>query len=298
MKDSSRRTSPFALARICLVVGLLGCEALQAAETDVSGNAFFDSNVSNGAGGGAVRAAQGANAQLAVSDDLDLSKLVNATWNAYAETTVYNRYQGLNEVTLGGGAQFSHKFGLGRDVPVAIVDLDISHRSYSDSARDGWILRAAIGLAQRVEDALRLSGSVGVERRTQDNSPQYDEDLPGDVYASTAQFARLGVSLDLPAASQIALFVEQRRGDEAVTYFGDSEDYDEQARAIAPNPVFGPNAFVERIPVLTRGFSATYTYFAAPGWTVNASLRHDSSAETGGLRYIRNQAFVGASYAF
>lgn len=94
----------------------------------------------------------------------------------------YGRYDGLDLLSAGVGADLTHKFGVGPDVPWLRLHAGGAWEDFEDDDRDSALYRAEVRVGRRFTERLDASLGAGYERRDGSDSLPGWWGAQGDVY--------------------------------------------------------------------------------------------------------------------
>lgn len=200
---------------------------------------------------------------------------------------LYERYHGLNHVTLGVTAAFRTKLGLGAQAPWVRVAASGSRLQYQDDVRDGWYYRAAVGVGKRFGERWALRLDYAFDGRTADHERAVTTRLPADVFDQQAH--TVSIRADFQATALLAVFAgyAARIGDVASSTQRNAEIF-AASDAVVADPAFGSDVFAYKIQATTHILGAGLSLALGARWSVNVGYEHQIGLAEGGLDYHNN----------
>jgi hypothetical protein len=212
--------------------------------------------------------------------------------------TAHARYDGLDEIDLGGHASLHKKLGLGLLAPSVNATVAVLHASFEGDVRDGWLTTASVGASERVTPRLLLRLDVGLQYRTQDHSEAAFGGLSGEVFRQFDQTQSLGAEVTLSDRVGLLATYERRKGDANLSiHNGPNADLGD-ALAVSADPTFGPNTVAERVKAITQSLLLGVNYALGAHSSASVLFRYDLTREPSGDIYRRMLTSLDYSYAF
>jgi len=229
---------------------------------DVRGGVLYDDNLTRAQQAADVRG-DGAATLAATAGWFDAFSGADAlTLSLAAGTEAYARFRGLNLISIGAGAAYRHKFGLGRTAPWASVEVSAAHEDYRGDIRDGERLDVRLEFGRRLSEDFDASLGVASDRRRASNDRPVVPGISGKAFDLRGQSVFARAAYDVTEQLQIGGRVSVRRGDvESTTR--QNLDIFLASDAIAADPTFGNDFYAYRL----RG--TTWTARANLSWALS-----------------------------
>jgi hypothetical protein len=285
----------YVLGSVCLIASTYGyTEGFAEVDTTFA----YDDNVTNAKLPSDIRSDVSAGMKGTGGTQIDLNEFGflelagDLIWAAHA------RYDGLDELDLGGHASLHKKLGLGLSAPSVNATVAVSHASFVGDVRDGWLSTASIGASERVTPMLLLRLDVGLQHRTQDHSEVVFDGLSGEVFRQFDQTQSLGAEVTLSDHLGLLASYERRKGDANLSiHNGPNADLGD-ALAVSLDPTFGANAVAERVKAITQSALLGVNYALGAHSSASVLWRYDLTREPSGDIYRRMLTSFVYSYAF
>jgi len=201
-----------------------------------------------------------------------------------AATDTWNRFQGLNRISLGAGVSYRHKFGLGHAAPWLSLGLSGAHDDYRGGIRDSNRLQARAELGQRFSEGFDASVGAVYDRRDARSDEPVVPGISGRVFDVRGRraFVRAGYALNeqLHIGGSFAL----RRGD-VVSTTRQNLDIFLASDAIAADPSFGGEFFAYRLRGTTRTATVTSSWALSDRSSLNLRYADERTRAYDGLDY-------------
>lgn len=206
------------------------------------------------------------------------------TLSLAASTEAYARFHGLNLISIGAGAAYRHKFGLGQMAPWASVEVSASHDDYRGNIRDGERLDVRLEFGRRWSEGFDASFGVTSDRRRARNDSPVVPGISGKAFDLRGQSIFARAAYDVTEQLQIGGRVSVRRGDvESTTR--QNLDIFLASDAIAADPAFGSDFFAYRLRGTTASASATLSWALSDRSSLNFSYAAAHTAAYDDLNY-------------
>lgn len=157
--------------RVVLVCTLLYCATAGGAEWGFDANIGIDhsDNLPNAIEAADRKSDGAATLRLSGIVHQQLSENTAIGLNLVADSAVFFRFSGLDNLGVGPRAHLRHKFGLGPESPWTAFSLQALHRDYHYDDRDGWQYNAGVTAGRRIGERWDVSGSVQYDRYEADS---------------------------------------------------------------------------------------------------------------------------------
>jgi hypothetical protein len=266
---------------------------------DVDAGGRYDSNVNRAQQQPDVRADGSAALFASATSFVALTGADGLTAGASASTETWHRFHGLNLVSVGLGASYRHKFGVGLDVPWISLGLSASHDDYRSALRDSNRVEGRAEVGRRIDEMFDVSVGAIFDRRYARNDLPVVPGISGRVFDTSGKsaFARAGYAFtgQLQAGASFAV----RRGS-VVSTTRQHFDIFLQSDAIAADPTFGDEFFAYRL----RGTSTTETAALTLSWalssgsSLNVRYADERTSAPEGLDYRSRSAALSLTYSY
>jgi len=251
------------------------------------------------------------NAQLAndIADDSVLGAGVSATGffpfeagnslslSGESRGEVFNNYTGLNSLSLGAALALRKKWALGPYAPWTGLTLSLARLDYANNIRNGWRHQAAIRGGKRLFERWDVRAEYLVERRTADALLPIRPGISGDVFSQASRVMTLNAEYTWSDRLFLTLGSLLRHGDVVATTRRSLKIFS-ASKAIAADPVFGPNFYAYRMAGTSYGLNIDMNIAVTPRSLLHASLVRQLTHAEGGNNYARNVAMLAWNYNF
>ena len=264
---------------------------------DGDAGARYDSNLSQAQQQPDVRADTAATLLASGGYFFALTGADGLTLDVNAASEAWNRFHGLNEISIGGSASYRHKFGVGYSVPWLSATL-VGLREYSRSAiRDSNAFLARAEFGQRLTETFDASiGGVYDLRRAENDLPVVPG-ISGKVFdlRGKSVFVRAGyaISEQLQVGANFAV----RRGD-VVSSTRQNLDIFLASSAIAADPAFGDDFFAYRLRGTTQTATLSSSWALSDRSSLNFAYIDGRTRAYEGLDYRGRVAELSFTYSY
>jgi hypothetical protein len=259
-------------ARLGLPLALAFVVAPASAEWfyDLSAGALYDDNLTRAQQAADVRADGAATLGATAGWFVAPSGADGITLSLDAGTEAYARFHGLNSVSIGAGAAYRHKFGLGYAAPWASISVSAARDDYRGDIRDGKRFAAKIELGQRLREDFDASVGVTADVRLASNDSPVVPGISGKVFDLRGQGLFTRAAYDISDRLQIGGRIAVRRGDvESTTR--QNLDIFLASDAIAADPTFGSDFYAYRLRGTTKTVQANLSWALSDRCSLNFS---------------------------
>ncbi|MGC1817295.1 MAG: hypothetical protein WA900_06525 [Casimicrobiaceae bacterium] len=212
-----------------------------------------------------------------------------------AET--YDRYNGLNQVGLGGTASWRHKFGLGHLAPWMALSASAVYADYRSDLRDSSSANLRAEFGKRFSDAMDGSAGVILDRRHAANDEPAVPGISGRVFDLAGRGAFVRARYSVTEHLLLGVRADLRRGDVVSVSQRDRLAF-LASSAIAEDPTFGDELYDYRL----RGTTCTASAFASWALTdvtsINLSYADQRTRAPNGLDYRSRIVRVSFTYGY
>lgn len=208
----------------------------------------------------------------------------------------YRRYQGLDMLSAGLSLEYRWKPGLGPYVPQLRLAQSAARLDYRDAGRDSWQYHTEIGFAQRLSARLGYRIACQREQRRADTvASRLLPQIAADVYDLKSRNLTISADYALSPAYVLSAAYALRKGDILSTTLRNLPVF-LASRAIAPDPVFGPDRYAYKMAARTRGLSLGVSRILGAQASATLALEHLDSRAGQGVDY--RAGLVRASYLY
>lgn len=202
--------------------------------------------------------------------------------------SAYRRYDGLDNLNAGLALAYRWKPGLGPYVPELHFSGSAARLEFRDGARDGWLYAGEVGIAKRLSDRAGLQMAWQVDQRRSDTvSARLVPEIAADVFNLTSRSVRFSGDYSLSADYVLSGAYSLRDGDVVSTTLRNLPIF-LASRAIAMDPVFGPDQVAYTMKALTRGLSLGVSRLIGAQASLTLGYEHLDSRAGGGISYRSN----------
>ena len=209
----------------------------------------------------------------------------------------FNNYTGLNNLSLGAVFTFRKKWALGPYAPWTGLSLSSARLDYANNIRNGWRNQIGIRGGKRILERWDVRAEYMAERRTANTLPQ---DIPGissDVFSQVSQAMTLNAEYTWSDSLFLTFGALSRHGD-VVASTRRARKIFYASKAIADDPVFGPDFYAYRMTGTTYGLNVDMNIAVTPHSLLHASMARQVTHAEGGNNYAKNVAMLSWNYNF
>jgi hypothetical protein len=256
-----------------------------------------DSNVGNSGGYDSIVGDTIADARLSMSQLFPMGEHYSLTVGGDLSGEYYNDLKGLNNASLGGSLAVKRKWGVGAYVPWARIGLSVAHSDYNDDYRNATVYRATLAAGQRLDERWNLRGEYVYERLAATSQPDLVPGISGDAYSQISQTLSGTAEYALNESTFLALGALVRYGDVVSTAEPGPAIFS-VARAIAPDPAFGPDQYAYKITGTTFGFRIGINYSPTAHSLLGLGFERLDTHADGGNGYTKSVPEISWDYRF
>jgi len=202
---------------------------------------------------------------------------------------VYDRFSGLDNLSLGVTAAFRRKLGLGAAAPWVRVSGAGARQEYRNDVRDGWRYRLGTGVGKRFGERWDLRAEYAFERRMADHERAVTPRLPGDVFDQESHTLSFRGDFLYSEAISLSVGYALRRGDVASTTQRNPAIF-AASSAVTADSTFGSDTFAYKIDATTHVLSFGLSLALGQRSSFNLGYEHQIGQGNGGVDY-RNNVF-------
>jgi hypothetical protein len=216
---------------------------------------------------------------------------------ADASGQIYDHLTGLNNASADAALSLKKKWGLGAFAPWTRVGLSLGRADFDDGYRDATIARATLEAGRRLDERWNLWAEFAFERRRADPVPSDLYGISNDVFSLTGRTLSTGVQYSLSERIALSVSAMLRHGD-VVSTASDSAYLYAGARAIAPDPTFGADAYAYRLYGTTYGAKVVAEYSITERSLIGCGFQRLDTHARGGSSYTDSAPQLTWSYRF
>lgn len=256
-----------------------------------------DSNINNAQSGNDIAGDSVLGAGISATNFFPLEAGGSLSLSGELKGEAFNSYTGLNNLSLGAALTFRKKLALGPYAPWVGLSLSSAHLNYDNNIRNGWRHQVAIRGGKRVFERWNIHAEYLVERRTANALPQ---DIPGvssDVFSQASRAATLSAEYTWSDSLLLAFGSLLRHGDVVASTRRGRKIYS-ASKAMADDPVFGPDFYAYRMTGTTYGLNADMNIAVTSHSLLHASLVRQLTHAEGDNNYAKTVAMLSWRYNF
>lgn len=210
---------------------------------------------------------------------------------------IFDRYTGLNNLSLGATLALRKKWALGPYAPWSSLSLSSQHLNFADDIRNGWNDRLTIGGGQRISERWNVRAEGVVDRRTADALQSVRPGISGDVFSQSSRAMTLNAEYAWRDGAFLSFGSLLRRGDVVASTRGSKHIF-LASEAIAADPVFGQGFYAYRMAGTTYGLNADMNIAVTSHSLLRASIARQVTDAAGGNDYAKNVTMLSWDYDF
>lgn len=272
------------LACVCALVFCWSAGARAEWLADIDAGARYESNLTRAQRQADVRADTAATLSAFAARVFAITGADLLTLHADADTEAWARFHGLNLISIGAGATYKHKFGVGLAVPWIGLAASAFNDRYRGAIRDSRRFEASAELGQRFSEIFDASADVAYDRRDARSDQAVVPGISGRVFDLRGRSARVRAAYAVTDQLQLDAAVAVRRGDVVSTTRQNFAIF-LASDAIAPDPSFGDDFFAYRLRGTTRSAAATSSWALSSHSSISVRYADELTRAFGGLDY-------------
>jgi hypothetical protein len=235
---------------------LVFCAASHTARSDwilaASAALNHDNNVGNTENTASVVADSRADASLSLLQQMPFSNGFSLAAGGDLSGQLYDHLSGLNNASVDGILSLKKKWGLGAFAPWSRVGISLGHVDYDDGYRDATLYSVSLEAGKRLNDRWNLWAKYAFERRSAAPAESDIYGVSSDVFSQNGRSFKVGVQYSLSERLSLSFGSLLRHGD-VISTTQPGADIFANAKAVAPDPTFGPDAYAYRLMGTTFG---------------------------------------------
>jgi hypothetical protein len=235
---------------------LVFCAASHTARSDwllaASAALNHDNNVGNTENTASVVADSRADASLSLLRQMPFGYGFSLAAGGDLSGQLYDHLSGLNNASVDGILSLKKKWGLGAFAPWSRVGISLGHVDYDDGYRDATLYSVSLEAGKRLNDRWNLWAKYAFERRSAAPAESDIYGVSSDVFSQHGRSFKVGVQYSLSERLSLSFGSLLRHGD-VISTTQPGADIFANAKAVAPDPTFGPDAYAYRLMGTTFG---------------------------------------------
>jgi hypothetical protein len=274
--------------RASLSALLVFCAAIHTARGDwiltASAALNYDNNVGNAENSASVVADSRADANFSLLQQIPLGAGFSLAAGGDLSGQVYDHLSGLNNASVEGTLSLKKKWGLGAFAPWSRLEASVGRVDYDDRYRDATLYSVSLEAGKRLDERWNLWAKYAFERR---RAAPADSDIYGvssDVFSQRGRSFKVGVQYSLSDRMSLSLGSLLRHGDVVATTQPGADIF-ANAKAVAPDPTFGPDAYAYRLVGTTFGARIGLDYSVTAHSLIGIGFRRLDTRTRGGNSY-------------
>ena len=296
-RDARRRrgASPWWLSGMMLL-----CAAAPARAEgfyDVRAGGLYDDNLTRAQQAADIRGDGAATLAAAAGWFVAPTGADGVTLSVEANSEAYGRFHGLNLISIGAGAGYRHKFGLGSAAPWVSIAVKAAHDDYRGDIRDSDRFEAGVEVGGRLSVDFDASFGVASDRRRARNDSPVVPGISGKVFDLRGQSAFARAAYDVSERLQIGGRLSVRRGDVESTTRQNLAIF-LASDAIAADPAFGSDFYAYRLRGTTRTASLNASWALSDRSSINVGYAVASTAAYDDLNYLSRVGSVLLAFRY
>lgn len=256
-----------------------------------------DSNINNAQMPSDIAAVSAINAGISATNRFPMENGNSISFSTDVKGEAFDRYTGLNNLSLGAALAFRKKWALGAYAPWTALSLSSAHLNYANNIRNGWKHQIAIRGGKRIHERLDIRAEYMYERRTANSLPPDQPGISGDVFSLNSRTMMLNAEYLLDENTFLTGGALYRRGD-VVASTSETQQIIAASSAIAADPVFGPHFYAYKMDGTTYGLNVDLNYSITTHSLLRASISRLITHTTGDNNYAKTIQMVSWNYNY
>jgi hypothetical protein len=265
--------------------------------TEVAAGAEYDNNVSNGQLDRDIKSDSATWASLSAGQSIELMQGNRLTATGDLAGRIFNRFQALNNISLGVTLADRMKLGLGATAPWIRAYGSAARVQFHDDIRDGWLYRLGLGAGKRLGERWDLQAEYRFDKRTGENTIAVVPGLSGAVFDQTGHSVLLDGRYSYDDSTLISVGYAWRRGDVVATTQRNFTIF-RASTAIAADPAFGDEGFAYKLKATAQIISLGASKEINRHSSLNAGFHRQVTYATGGNAYYNSAPSITYLYSY
>jgi hypothetical protein len=287
--------------RASLSALLVFCAATHTARSDwnlaASAALNHDNNVGNTQNTASVVADSRADASLSLLQQMPLGDGFSVAAGGDLSGQLFDHLSGLNNASVDGILSLKKKWGLGAFAPWSRVGISIGRVDYDDRYRDATLYSVALEAGKRLDERWNLWAKYAFDRRRAAPAESDVYGVSSDVFSQRGRSFKVGVQYSLSERLSLSFGSLLRHGD-VISTTQPGEDIFANAKAVAPDPAFGPDAYAYRLMGTTFGARLGLEYSLTAHSLIGFGFQRLDTHARGGNNYGDSMPELTWNYQF
>jgi hypothetical protein len=265
--------------------------------TEIGAGAEYDNNASNGQLDRDIKGDSAAWASLSAGQSIEVREGNSLTATGDLMGRVFNRFEGLNNLSLGVTVADRMKLGLGATAPWIRTYGSAARLQFRNDIRNGWLYGLGLGAGKRVGERWDLQAEYRFDKRTGENTTGVVPGLSGAVFDQTGHGVLLDGRYSYDDTTVISLGYAWRRGDVVSTTQRNFTIF-RASTAIAEDPAFGDGGYAYKLKATTQIISLGASEEIDRHSSLNAGFQRQVTHATGPNAYYNSVPSVTYLYSY
>jgi hypothetical protein len=265
--------------------------------SDFEAGVAYDNNLSNGSLRGDTHGDLAVTAATSQGVFIPVGDFDSATLTGNLRAQSYDRFSGMNNLSLGTTLSYRKKFGLGLTAPAISASLSAARLDFQNDIRSGWQYNAACRFSQRLDERWSIGAELAFDKRTDNHGVAVVPGISGDVFKIDGRNASVNAEYAWDDKTSVSLAYGYRSGDVVSTTRPNFAIFRASA-AIVADPVFGLNEFAYRLHAVSQLASLHFSRALNGNSSLNLGLQRQYSRGEGGNNYGKNIVELSYLYSF
>jgi hypothetical protein len=210
---------------------------------------------------------------------------------------IYDHLSGLNNASLDGALSLKKKWGLGAFAPWVRAGISIGRVAFDDGYRDATLYRASLEAGKRIDERWNLWAKYAFERSRAEPVEAEFYGISGDVFSQQGRSFQAGFQYSWSERITLSLATLLRHGDVVSTTQAGAYIF-ANAKAAAPDPTFGPEAYAYRLDGTTFGARLAAEYSLTAHSLIGCGFQRLETHAQGGNNYTDSVPELTWNYRF
>jgi hypothetical protein len=287
--------------RASLSALLVFCAATHTARSDwilaASAALNHDNNVGNTENTASVVADSRADASLSLLQQMPLGDGFSVAAGGDLSGQLYDHLSGLNNASVDGMLSLKKKWGLGPFAPWSRMGISVGRVDYDDRYRDATLYSISLEAGKRLDERWNLWAKYAFERRRAAPAESDIYGVSSDVFSQRGRSFKAGVQYSLSERLSLSFGSLLRHGD-VISTTQPGEDIFANAKAVAPDPTFGLDAYAYRLMGTTFGARLSLEYSLTARSLIGFGFQRLDTHARGGNNYGDSMPELTWNYQF
>jgi len=280
---------------------LVFCAACHTARSDwtlaTSAALTHDDNVGNARDHASVVGDSSAAASASLLQLISIADGFSLSAGGDLSGQMHERLSGLNTASVDGVLSLKKKWGVGAFAPWTRAGISVGRGDYADRYRDATLYRASMEAGKRLDERWNFWAKYAFERRRAEPVEYGVYGMSSDVFSEQGRSFNAGVEYQLSGRTSLRLGSLLRHGDVVSTTQPGSFVY-AYAKAVAPDPTFGPGAYAYRLEGTTFGARLGVDYSLTAHNLIGYGFQRLETHAQGGNNYTDSLSDLTWIYRF